>query len=95
MRAKEGRAQSTAERRLAPATGTQRKPRNFELGRERWQEWGSARQQLLREVRIMGSMSFIPGFPSLGKQGRNANGHLTEWPPCLPQSPNSVDHTLL
>lgn len=75
MRAKEGRAHTTAGGRLAPATGTQRKPRNLELGGGGELEWGSARQRLLREARITGSMSFSSGLPSLGKQCGHGNGH--------------------
>lgn len=51
---------------LAPAIGTQRKPRNLELGEGR-AGMGSARQRLLREARIAGSMGFSPGLLSLGK----------------------------
>lgn len=39
------------------------------------QEWGSARQRLLRETQDHRSMGFNPGLPSLGKQCKNAMGH--------------------
>lgn len=93
MRAEEGRAHSTAGGRLAPATGTQRKPRNLELRGGR-AGMGSARQRLLKEVGITGSASFSSGLPSLGKQCRNGNGHWICSFPVFPRVP-LPGHTLL
>lgn len=66
----------TANRRRKAGTSYWHSKQTMEFGAGRREDRnGAARQQLLRELRISGSVGFSSGLPSLRKHWRNASGH--------------------